>query len=265
MLTGIPPKKSSTGDTMRDIYNDVAAVNHEGNNQELGRGTNCLYCTTAYEMRRRGYDVQAQQDWIGGIRGDMPSAMFEGAKTETIYDISNRSINEYDRALVTREGTKAMIDTIAEQGDGARGYVGVQWYGGQGGHSMAYEVADGKVMLIDCQTGEVMTGESIWEERLYYADRCEITRVDNCDFNKELVDRYIEDSGSEDSNSLMDDVIDRLFDRLKKKNRKKKKKSKGLKKQINRYEAKVSSIWNSTKRKSSRKARLFVKSVKDVI
>lgn len=241
------------------------AVNHNGGADELGRGTNCLYCTTAYEMRRRGYDVQAQQDWVGGIRGDMPAIMFEGAKTEEIYDISNLRMNDMARVEQTAMGANAMIDAMVAQGDGARGYVEVQWAGGQGGHSMAYEVKDGQALLIDCQTGEVMTDETIWSERLYYADVCRITRVDNCEVNKALVDRYIEDAGTEDSEGIMDEVLDQLFDKLKKKKRKKKKKSKSLQKTVNKYGVKLNSIWNSTKRGTSKRATSFVNSIKDVI
>ncbi len=247
---------------MQDLHNDIAAVNHNGAYEELGRGTNCLYCTTAYEMRRRGYDVQAQQDWVGGIRGDMPDAMFEGAKTEPVFDISGKAIDDPERLTNSAYATQALIETVEAQGEGARGYVGVNWNGG-GGHSMAYEVVDGQMHLIDCQTGEDLTGEDIWYEKMIYADYCAVTRVDNCEVNKYMVDRYIEDAGTEDSSGVMDEMLDRLVDKLKKK--KKKKKNKGLKKQVNRYGIKLNSMWNSTKRTASSRATSFVNNVKDVI
>jgi len=269
MLTGIPPKKSSTGDFAQDMANDISAVNHNGANHELGRGTNCFYCTTAYEMRRRGYDVQAQQDWVGGILTitNMPEVMFKGAHTEEVYDISgsSSSMSNAERSIATAAGAQAMINSIEAQGNGARGYVEVQWAYGQGGHSMAYEVVNNKAVLIDCQTGETMTGDDIWEERLYYADACKITRVDNCEFNKDLVNRYIEDVGTEDSEGVMDEMLDRLADRIKKKLKKKKKKSKGTKKTVNRYGQKLKSVWKSTKKSTSKRASSFVNSVKDVI
>lgn len=251
---------------MQDLHNDIAAVNHNGSAEELGRGTNCLYCTTAYEMRRRGYDVQAQQDWVGGIRGDMPQAMFEGAKTEEVFNItSNNAIDDPQRLTDSAYATQALIDTVEAQGEGARGYVGVQWYGG-GGHSMAYEVVDGEMHLIDCQTGEDLTGEDIWYEKMIYADYCNVTRVDNCEFNKAMVDRYIEDAGTDDSSGVMDEMLDQLFDRLKKKKRKKKKKnSKSLKKQVNQYGSKLNSVFASAKHKNSKRIKSFINSVKDVI
>lgn len=247
---------------MQDLHNDIAAVNHNGAHEELGRGTNCLYCTTAYEMRRRGYDVQAQQDWVGGIRGDMPDAMFKGAKTEEVFNISNSSFTSEERTWQSSAATQELIATIEAQGEGARGYVGVNWAGG-GGHSMAYEVVDGKMHLIDCQTGDDFTGEDIWKERMYYADYCAITRVDNCEVDQYMVDRYIEDAGTEDSSGIMDEMLDRLVDKLKKK--KKKKKSKSTKKQVNQYGQKMKSIWNSTKRSTSKHASSFVRGIKDVI
>ena len=249
---------------MQDLHNDIAAVNHDGANYELGRGTNCLYCTTAYEMRRRGYDVQAQQDWVGGIRDDMPAAMFEGAKNELLYDFSSTPMTSEERYINTAYATQTLMETVEAQGEGARGYIGVQWAGG-GGHSMAYEVVDGQMHLIDCQTGEDFTGEDIWTERMYYANSCVVTRVDNCEVNKYMVDRYIEDAGTEDSESVMDEMIDRLFDNLKKKKKKKKKKSKGIKKQVNQYGEKAASVLRSTKRKASKRSKAFVGRVKDVI
>ena len=251
-----PSKKISSGDFMTDLHNDISAVNHNGGNHELGRGTNCLYCTTAYEMRRRGYDVQAQQDWVGGIRSDMPAAMFIGAKNENIYNISNMSPYDPDRSKYTREGTQKMIQTVEAQGEGARGYVSVQWQGGQGGHSMAYEVVNGKMHLIDCQTGEDLTGRDIWRERMAYADSCTITRVDNCEFDKQMVDRYVEDYGTDDSYGIMDEMLNQLFDKLKKK--KKKKGSGSIKKKVNKYEAKVKSVWKSTKRSPSNSVKAFI-------
>lgn len=246
---------------MQDLHNDIAAVNHNGANDELGRGTNCLYCTTAYEMRRRGYDVQAQQDWVGGIRGDMPDAMYEGAKTEMLYDISGRRLDDPSRLSDSANGTKMLMETIEAQGEGARGYVGVNWNEG-GGHSMAYEVVDGKMHLIDCQTGDDLTGEDIWTERMAYADSCYITRVDNCEVNKYMVDRYIEDAGTEDSNNAMDEMLDQLVDKLKKKKKKKKKKLKSAQKQVNQYGQKLKSIWGASKRSVSERAKSFVSNVR---
>lgn len=251
---------------MQDLHNDIAAVNHNGSNDELGRGTNCLYCTTAYEMRRRGYDVQAQQDWVGGIRGDMPQAMFEGAKTEVVFDISNVPYTaDATRLNASIAGTAKMIETVEAQGEGARGYIGVQWEGG-GGHSMAYEVVNGKMHLIDCQTGDDLTGDDIWYERMGYASSCTVTRVDNCEFNKAMVDRYIEDAGTEDSSSAMDEMLDQLIDKLRKKKRKKKKKnSKSLKKQVNQYGIKLNSVFKSAKYKNSKRVSSFINNKKDVI
>ena len=133
---------------MQDLHNDIAAVNHDGANYELGRGTNCLYCTTAYEMRRRGYDVQAQQDWVGGIRGDMPAAMFEGAKNELLYDFSSTPMTSEERYINTAYATQTLMETVEAQGEGARGYIGVQWAegGGHNGHPEGFaQEAEGGV------------------------------------------------------------------------------------------------------------------------
>lgn len=250
---------------MTDLHNDIMAVNHNGGADELGRGTNCLYCTTAYEMRRRGYDVQAQQDWVGGIVGYMPTAMFEGAKEEPVFDISNIPYNSSKRMDASMIATQQLMDAVEAQGEGARGYVSVQWAGGAGGHSMAYEVINGEMHLIDCQTGEDFTGEDIWGERMYAVDNCSITRVDNCKIaNQDMVDRYIEDSGTEDSANVLDEALDQLIEKLKKRKKKKKKPGNGsVTKQVNQYRSRINLILKNTSRTASNqssRARRFVSS-----
>lgn len=98
---------------------------------------NCYNCTTAYELRRRGYDVEAGP------------ATIEHQRINRIEDYwENPVINQINP---TESSTADSIR--ANNPPGSRGNLCVYWNQG-GGHSMAYEVRnDGTVVVIDAQMG----------------------------------------------------------------------------------------------------------------
>lgn len=96
---------------------------------------NCQRCIYAYEMQRRGYDVEA-----------LPR----------IFDGTDRLPYMYDKNgwLAVMDGAKAvdfpsrntiqkMADQMANWGDGARAIVRVQWKGGRSGHVFMAEQLGG--------------------------------------------------------------------------------------------------------------------------
>lgn len=145
----------------------------------IGTKMNCRRCTFTYEMRRRGFDVQATrttnasgQNAIGllnalrpgekirptGRIGAMSLIQKEGAFTnhgETpILDLARKFPAGGKNRVVFDEqgGPDAIFKALATQPERSRGEVGVVWRMG-GGHSMAYEVIDGKPIIFDTQTG----------------------------------------------------------------------------------------------------------------
>lgn len=133
---------------------DLAAVNPGFKNFNSNTKNNCMLCTTTYDMRKRGYDVTAQLDSEGYNFGDLkrwyPKAKFE----------KSTRINPDGSVMKRKEYIQNTINMIEKQGNGARGNLMVWfktgWDGtGGGGHSMVYEVQNGKMIIKDGQTGKV--------------------------------------------------------------------------------------------------------------
>lgn len=98
---------------------------------------NCYYCTTAYELSQRGYDVQA------------------APKSE---DINNTVMTTYDfyespdihQSVTIKE---ALHNLDNDYPDGSRGNLMFNYAWGDG-HSVVWEKNNGKTVIKDAQTGE---------------------------------------------------------------------------------------------------------------
>lgn len=100
---------------------------------------NCMNCTTAYELRRRGYDVEAGAWRASNTQYASLENWYEGVKVKEVKKTNN------------------LIKAIqSDNPPGSRGNLMVQWSNG-GGHSMAYEVdSKGKVHILDPQTNSIV-------------------------------------------------------------------------------------------------------------
>ena len=127
---------------------DIAAINPGYLDLTQNTKSNCMLCSTTYDMRKRGYDVTAQLDSEGYSFPDLkrwyPKAEL---KTNTRYD-------ENGHVLKQKEYVQKSINNLLSQGEGARGNI-MLWFGHGCGHSIAYEIKDGKLMFIDGQSGQV--------------------------------------------------------------------------------------------------------------
>ena len=103
-------------------------------------GNNCCLCTIAYDMRRRGYDVIANQH----------------APINLLYDVGPEDVSwMYGFPKETKTGSvKGLEKALSKQPDGARGAAFCTWGQGTSGHVVAYEVENGKPILYDAQTGD---------------------------------------------------------------------------------------------------------------
>lgn len=160
------------------IEDDCAAVN-EGYPDE-GRTRNCPYCTLAYDMRRRGYDVEANASSIGMNKAEIVK-MWEGAKFESPKKTASTN--------TPQDNSKNLYSELASYGDGARGAFRVTWEKG-GGHIMNWENIDGQTYIIDCQSNTVMPewkfSRSVssginWDEVQYF-------RTDNLELSQYITD-----------------------------------------------------------------------------
>ena len=102
-------------------------------------GNNCCLCTIAYDMRRRGYDVIANQH----------------APINLLYDISAEDVSwmyGYPKEIKTGSAKNLEL-ALSKQPNGSRGAAFCSWGDGSGGHVVAYEVENGRPILCDGQSG----------------------------------------------------------------------------------------------------------------
>lgn len=151
-----------------------------------GHGDNCTRCTTALEMRARGYDVEA----LPMEEGQSMMSIAEAFKDTKVHGgmYENLSAKEYaqlksimgDTSLSAQERSKkfeaylrkhpvtttkiaAGLSTshsseftnyVSKLPDGARGNLGINYPSG-GGHSIFWQKNNGKLELYDGQTGDM--------------------------------------------------------------------------------------------------------------
>lgn len=151
---------------------DMEEINEDYDPWSTEDSMNCMYCTTAYELRRRGYDVEAA-DYDSETYGGTFWSLETWYKDATIYHVnsdgSNDDLSKYTNKPI-EEGfepwVRAYSDPINYTGDtirngiesnnppNSRGNLMVYWEGG-GGHSMVYETdSRGNVTVRDCQTNQ---------------------------------------------------------------------------------------------------------------
>lgn len=110
------------------------------------RTQNCMFCTTAYELNRRGIMCQANDRSTGG-------PVFQIASMFKITDKNAIMQFRYDNASNGMKRAKSILKAYADNyPNGARGNIIVSWASG-GGHSMAWEMIDNKFTIIDAQSG----------------------------------------------------------------------------------------------------------------
>ena len=131
---------------------DMALVNPNYKTNKEKYDQNCGACSIAYELRRRGYDVEVvdEDDWheYGGRVGDLADC-FNGAEIVKMDSIKEK----YGCTGNVSSVAKYVDKDILSHGEGARGNISFVWTQG-GGHAIAWEVSNGKVEYRDCQTNQ---------------------------------------------------------------------------------------------------------------
>ena len=150
---------------------------------------NCASCSTAYFLRRKGFDVKsnpemAKDPYKQGNATAMDMINFFPGMADDIkinpYDghiINNDHFSLYSESAEAKKAlalpsTKKMdyVNNQINDFEGDIGFVNLFWYGG-GGHSIIWEKEDnGEIILRDCQSGKVMKGEQMKEYLIYAND-----------------------------------------------------------------------------------------------
>lgn len=162
---------------------DLKAINEGMYQMTKGGSNNCGLCTTAYELRRRGYDVRA-------------NFAEQGRSVKTLSEFFKNADLQDDRALAGRtknEWMAAIERRLLRQGEGARGNFGGQYSFG-GGHSIIYEVSKGKVIFRDGQTGE--TYKSVKDAiGKFSPGKSTYFRMDNLEINTDTIHNAVSTFG----------------------------------------------------------------------
>lgn len=187
---------------------DMALVNpnyRSGERQKYDE--NCAACTLTYDLRRRGYDVevlseQATSDDGTGNVGmtfkdilscykNVPEtniSVMPGFRSFGHAIIEKNNISEND----VRKSLKTLESELLKYGDGARGNFCVYWRAG-GGHSVVWEVENGKVVIRDSQVNKTHTLEDYASNIFYF----ESVRTDNVE-PSERITQYVKNREREE-------------------------------------------------------------------
>ena len=125
---------------------DMAACNPKYSKGGVYKN-NCISCALAYDLRRRGYDVEAAPiDTTSAINGSLPVQLgfYKGEKLETFDVPSDNNV-----------AMKQFSDRILKYGDGSRGLLRIRWKNGNG-HAAIWEVSGDTVVIRDPQNNTIV-------------------------------------------------------------------------------------------------------------
>lgn len=180
---------------------DMERVNPAYKNWDENTKNNCALCTMSFELRRRGYDVQAKKATDGYDADTLAGDWFTGAKSKpTSGSMTDADIlKQYNSGFppyIDRKQQKEMIsDTlnqIKSQKDGARGQLTIVWDGTAAGHSVAYANEGGQPAIYDTQANESYIGDKAVTRYLEKTSQVNVTRLDNCKINKKYIKEVAE-------------------------------------------------------------------------
>ena len=182
----------------------------------IGTSKNCRRCTFAYELSRRGYDVKATRslqgsgqaanslnrargeevvgikailrEFSGGLHGDIPDTneVIGRLINQKRFDLYNAN-GEFD------EPGKKIFEALSHMPEGARGELeAIRGLGG--GHSMAWEIINGKPIVFDFQTSNMYDNSQeltnfITEQNFITAG---LSRLDDVNLDFDFLRRWVE-------------------------------------------------------------------------
>ena len=192
------------------------------NYSSMGGKMNCRRSTYAYELRRRGFDVNATTSAVGwgqSESGVINAVTPEGkdffkrmSMSEAVVKTGGSTvargdtrINPVPKILLDKlggggpggtklgYGSKRIFEELGKQPNGARGEVLFKFPGF--GHSMAYEVVNGKPHIFDSQKGTYHDLTKLVEDKWGSFNGAEITRLDNVDLDLNFLTRWATNRG----------------------------------------------------------------------
>lgn len=158
--TGLPLKKKEM--TPKE---DIKHINPGFKNGEADTSNNCPFCVTAYELRRRGFDVRAGKTEKGRRQDEISTFYKENKKFTNVNFVGK----DKEHVPTPKDISKTIQENILKDNpDGSRGTMSLWWVTG-GGHVINYEVKDGKVIFLDGQNGKIYNIDKLSERIHPYA------------------------------------------------------------------------------------------------
>jgi hypothetical protein len=185
-----------------------------------GTSVNCRRCTFAYEMRRRGYDVaatkttngrgQGQTSLYNAINqtGDRARSGRSSTLSRYVYEKVQKPDSEFVKMIednttawknaidIPEHGSAGaptqIYKALARNPNGARGELTMMWRGGGGGHSVAWEIVDGKPVVFDTQLGKRFNDPMEFSKQYKsMVGKAGYTRLDDMKLNEEFLKRWL--------------------------------------------------------------------------
>jgi hypothetical protein len=148
----------SKGDPI-PIDEAIKGTNPRYNPNVEAYNSNCARCVQNYELRRRGFDVTAN-----AYKADSSQFQFNYINA-TWKDLENKSA-QLSKKYVANAKVRDRLssDIIAQNPEGARGFLQMGWKGRNVGHVINWEIKDGEVQFIDAQTSTIWDANySAWK------------------------------------------------------------------------------------------------------
>ena len=125
---------------------DMAACNPKYSKGGVYKN-NCISCALAYDLRRRGYDVESVGvDTTKAANGSLSVQLgfYKGEKLQS-FDVPD------DPNIAVKQFTKELL----KYGNGSRGMLRIRWKNGDG-HAAIWEVEDNSVIIRDPQNNTIV-------------------------------------------------------------------------------------------------------------
>lgn len=186
-----------------------------------GTTNNCRRCTFAYEMSRRGFDVDATKTLAGTgqtvfgeeaalgrkVKGGTIGGIIKVKMEKKAFEKDGTPMSDVTKKVLMGKGlgentfwektgyngeltSSDVFSRLMRQPEGSRGEISVRWMQG-GAHSIAYEIVDKKPVIFDTQTNRIFKTASDFD---VYMDRIKdagFTRLDDKELDTEFLQRWL--------------------------------------------------------------------------
>ena len=122
----------------------------------------------------------------------------------------NRRLYDIDKA---KDSMKKILDQIVAEGEGSRGNLSGIYYSG-GGHSMAYEVINGKVLFVEAQFGELHDYPDLGA--IFKPEKVTWFRTDNLEINPDTIKEAVYTVGEKAQDRTVGDYDSTLANDIRK-------------------------------------------------